>query len=216
MKKTIGILLLILPIVLSGQDKLKKKTIRNSQLGIVEIFQVLKSDKSIRHGKYVRSRNGKLLSDGTYNNGQKELFKYYESNGSAFLEYDYLERKIINYKEPEHYEHYIDIHNKAKADQIPLPLFSLHELRIFIAMNVRYPVEAQENGLSGKSKIALKIGENGEVIGLSVFESSHLILDMESLRVLKSLPNNWSFIPAIKDDKVVESYVIIPVSFILA
>ena len=144
------------------------------------------------------------------------MFKYYESNGSAFLEYDYLERKIINYKEPEHYDHYIDIHNKTKADQIPLPLFSLHELRIFIAMNVRYPVEAQENGLSGKSKIALKIGENGEVIGLSVFESSHLILDMESLRVLKSLPNNWSFIPAIKDDKVVESYVIIPVSFILA
>ncbi|MBS2209833.1 energy transducer TonB [Carboxylicivirga mesophila] len=216
MKTTIGILLLMFPFVINGQIKLKKMTIKNSEFGIVETFKVLKTDQSIRHGEYIRKRKGQLLAKGTYNFGQKETFQYFDSDGSILLEYNYQEHKIINYKEPNNYDHYLDLKTKTQADRIPLPLFSPDELRIFIAMNVRYPLEAMESGVSGRPKIAIKINKTGQVIDCVIFESSHKALDDESLRVLKKLPKTWNFVPAMKDGKPTESFVIVPVNFIIA
>lgn len=209
------VLFLIIPILSIGQVKLKTKTLKSKELGTTEIFSVLKTDNSIRQGEYQKTKNGKLLEKGIYNNGQKEAFQYYDFNESCFLEYDYSNNAIASYKEPENYEYYLDPNRRTKADRLPLPLFSPYELRLFIANNVRYPVAAQENGLSGISKIAINIDDTGNIKGVSLFESSYKELDEESLRIMKLLSTDWKWIPAQKDGKAIQAYVIVPVKFVL-
>lgn len=209
------ILFLIIPILSIGQVKLKTKTLKSKELGTIEKFSVLKSDNSIRQGEYQKTKNGKLLEKGIYNNGKKEAFQYYDFDGSCFLEYDYDNNVIVSYKEPENYEYYLDLDERTKADRLPLPLFSPYELRLFIANNVRYPVAAQENGLSGISKIAIKISDTGNIMSVSLFESSHKELDEESLRIMKLLSTDWKWIPAQKNGKAIQAYIIVPVKFVL-
>ncbi len=198
-----------------GQVKLKTKTLKSRELGTVEKFGVLKSNNSIRQGEYQKTKNGKLLERGIYNNGKKEAFQYYDFDGSCFLEYDYDNNVVVSYKEPENYEYYLDLNGRTKADRLPLPLFSPYELRLFIANNVKYPVAAQENGLSGISKVAISISDTGNIMSVSLFESSHKELDEESLRIMKLLSTDWKWIPAQKNGKAIQTYIIVPVKFVL-
>nr|WP_320023145.1 energy transducer TonB [uncultured Draconibacterium sp.] len=209
------VLFLIIPILSIGQVKLKTKTLKSRELGTVEKFGVLKSNNSIRQGEYQKTKNGKLLERGIYNNGKKEAFQYYDFDGSCFLEYDYDNNVVVSYKEPENYEYYLDLNGRTKADRLPLPLFSPYELRLFIANNVKYPVAAQENGLSGISKVAISISDTGNIMSVSLFESSHKELDEESLRIMKLLSTDWKWIPAQKNGKAIQTYIIVPVKFVL-
>ena len=214
MKNLSIVLFLIIPFFSNGQVKLETKTLKSKGLGLIEEFSVLESDNSIRQGEYLKTMKGKLLVKGIYNNNKKETFKFYDNDGSCFLEYDYVNSTIISYKEPKNYEYYLD--GRTKADRLPLPLFSWYELKLYIAYHIEYPIAAQENGLSGISKVAIHIDEAGNMTGVSLFESSHRELDEESLRLMRLLPTDWKWIPAQKDGKDVRAYIIIPVRFLLS
>ena len=209
------VLFLIIPILSIGQVKLKTKTLKSREFGTVEKFSVLESDNSIRQGEYQKTKNGKLLVKGIYNNGEKKTFQYYDYDGSCFLEYNYGNNTIVSYKEPENFEYYLDLNGRTKAERLPLPLFSMYELRLFIANHIKYPIAAQENGLSGISKVAIHIDEAGNMNGVSLFESSHRELDEEALRLMRLLPADWKWIPALRDGRDVQAYIIVPVKFVL-
>lgn len=215
MRKLSIVIFLIMPILSIGQVKLKTKTVKSRELGTIEKFSVLKSDNSIRQGEYLKTIKGKLLVKGIYNNGKKGVFQYYDYDGTCVLEYNYKNNTVVSYKKPKNYEYYTDLNKKTLADRLPLPLFSPYELRLFIANNIKYPVAAQENGLSGMSKVAVHIDDAGNMIGVSLFESSHRELDEESLRLMRLLPADWKWIPAQKDGKDVQAYIIVPVKFVL-
>ncbi len=91
----------------------------------------------------------------------------------------------------------------------------MYELRLFIANHIKYPIAAQENGLSGISKVAIHIDEAGNMNGVSLFESSHRELDEEALRLMRLLPADWKWIPALRDGRDVQAYIIVPVKFVL-
>jgi TonB family protein len=124
MTKTILFLLTILPTVLFGQET-KKVTEENKNDWFKEVYYVLKSDKSIRHGNYQKSGYKEaVLINGFYKNGLKDsiwteyqwsgknkksigtysedkkvgTWEFYDYKGELEQKYDYTKNEIIYFK----------------------------------------------------------------------------------------------------------------------
>lgn len=83
-------------------------------------------------------------------------------------------------------------------------------LRKYIAHYVRYPKSARDFEITGKTYTRFAISETGEVVDVSTAKSVHPLLDKESVRVIKSLPN-WK--PGMKNGKPVFVWYTIPINF---
>ena len=82
----------------------------------------------------------------------------------------------------------------------------------FINDNIQFPMQLVESGIQGKVFCRFVIEKTGEITNIEVIRSPHKLLDKEAVRVIEIMPK-W--IPAEKDNKIVRSYFILPVSFIL-
>jgi len=82
MNRKLVIALICCPIFLFGQQTVKvKKWMENSRR--TESYEVLKSDRKIRHGRYQQNLNNLILEDGYYKNGLKDsLWQGYNLSGS--------------------------------------------------------------------------------------------------------------------------------------
>lgn len=85
-------------------------------------------------------------------------------------------------------------------------------LRSFIAVNIRYPVEAQEKGIQGKVFVQYVIEPNGSISNVKIAKGVHPVLDAEAIRVVKRMPK-W--IPGRQKDKPVRVSYTVPVNFVL-
>jgi len=61
----------------------------------------------------------------------------------------------------------------------------------FLGMNVRYPVEAQKNGIQGRVICSFVINKDGSVVDCKVLRSVNQHLDAEAVRVIRAMPN-WT------------------------
>ena len=61
----------------------------------------------------------------------------------------------------------------------------------FISQHLKYPDEAVNKKLSGKTVIRFVVNEDGRVSDYSVEKSSHPILDKVALDVVKQIPQKW-------------------------
>lgn len=85
-------------------------------------------------------------------------------------------------------------------------------LRKWIGKSVKYPVIAQENGLSGKVYINFVIGNDGKVTDAKVARGVAPSLDKEALRVVNSMPK-WK--PGKQRGKPVRVSYTVPINFVL-
>ena len=85
-------------------------------------------------------------------------------------------------------------------------------LRKFIAYNVRYPVLAQEKGITGKIFVGFIVEADGSITHVAVKKGVHPVLDEEAVRVVKLMPR-W--IPGTKDGKTVRVEYTVPVNFVI-
>ncbi|GEM_PF-2298677 len=85
-------------------------------------------------------------------------------------------------------------------------------LRRFIAMNVRYPIRAQEHGIQGRCYITFTINEAGDVIDIIPAMPAPPILLNESLRVIAIMPK-WK--PGKIDEEPVKINYTVPINFVL-
>lgn len=212
--KKILILLFFIPLISLSQEPVKKVKELDKKNGTIEEFYVLKSDKSIKHGNYKKLAGKKLLVEGNYINGEKEVFKFYDWKGNVNLEYNYLTKEVVSFKNAETIKEVYD-HNTTKLEEVrpPLSLFSDYEMRRHIAFNLMYPNEAKENGISGRAKISVYIDKNGNMVDFKIFESLNEHLDKEALRVISQLPKEWKWIPANRAGIEIESMIVIPLNF---
>ncbi len=132
MKKIITIIFLLFFISVNAQ-KVKKRTSKTA-LGETEIYYVLKSDKKVKHGKYLvknpfsnnlrvtgeyafGEKHGlwieynilcnKIRSRGYYKKGKRiGKWKFFDYTGKFIQEYDYDAKKIIASKEVERVKEY--------------------------------------------------------------------------------------------------------------
>lgn len=85
-------------------------------------------------------------------------------------------------------------------------------LRNFIAVTIRYPIEAQEKGIQGKVLVQYIIEPDGSISNVKIAKGVHPILDAEAIRVVKHMPK-W--IPGRLKDKPVRVSYTVPVNFVL-
>jgi TonB family protein len=85
-------------------------------------------------------------------------------------------------------------------------------LREFITSNIRYPKEAQENGIQGKVYVTFVIDTLGSVVDAKIARGVDPSLDKEALRVVSDLPK-WQ--PGKQRGKLVKVSYTVPISFAL-
>ncbi len=76
-----------------------------------------------------------------------------------------------------------------------------------------YPLIARRMGVEGVVVLRVLVRENGEVEKVAVSQSSGFRLLDES--ALKTVRDRWRFLPARLDGKPVESWVEVPIRFVL-
>jgi len=80
----------------------------------------------------------------------------------------------------------------------------------FVSKNIQYPEDAKKAKISGKVYAQLSLDEEGNILDVSVLRSPGYGLSEEAIRVIKS---SGKWIPTKKDDKNVESTLVIPIKF---
>jgi TonB family protein len=81
----------------------------------------------------------------------------------------------------------------------------------FINANARYPKYAFKNNVSGTVSVRLIIMKDGRVRGIELLKKGNRFLDLEALRVIRSLPETWN--PGEIDNKKVNMLIAIPITF---
>ena len=84
------------------------------------------------------------------------------------------------------------------------------EMRKFLALNVRYPVDAMQNGKKGKVYVNFVIDELGKVNNITVLKGVYPSLDAEAMRVVEIMPD-WK--PGLLDGKPVKVGYTVPITF---
>ncbi|MEI6752585.1 MAG: energy transducer TonB [Paludibacter sp.] len=84
------------------------------------------------------------------------------------------------------------------------------ELLNYINKNIKYPVIAQENGISGKVILRFVVSKTGAVDRVEVVRSLDPACDKEAIRVVKSLPK---FIPGKQNGVNVSVWYTLPVTY---
>jgi TonB family protein len=80
----------------------------------------------------------------------------------------------------------------------------------YLSENIKYPIQAQMKGISGRVIVSFVVEPDGTFSDLRVIRSVDPILDKEALRVVRDMPR-W--IPGKQDGKPVRARYNVPVSF---
>ncbi|MCT4615908.1 MAG: TonB family protein [Marinifilaceae bacterium] len=80
----------------------------------------------------------------------------------------------------------------------------------WIAKSIRYPVIAQENGITGKVYVNFVINRSGKVENVKVLRGVDPSLDKEAIRVINSMPK-WK--PGMQRGKPVKVSYTVPINF---
>ena len=86
-------------------------------------------------------------------------------------------------------------------------------MRYFIANNVRYPVEAQENGFQGKVYVTFTIDKTGHTKNIFISKGVHPLLEKEAVRVVSMMPS-WR--PGMQKGKPKNVSFTVPIDFALS
>jgi TonB family protein len=214
MNKTILFLLTVIPTFMYGQD-IKKITDKESD----EIFYVLKSDKTTKHGEYKKfSYNDKLLIKGFYKQGLKDsIWECYGFDGQLTLKYNYTKNELVFYKPNDKVkDKKYRIVNGSNASDTTLsrtPIFLGGDAFVLseLAKNIVYPSTAVENGKSGKVYVLFTVDKFGKTSNYHVETPLGFGMDEEAIRVLKLLPDNW--LPGLLNEQPVDVEIVYPINF---
>lgn len=96
------------------------------------------------------------------------------------------------------------------VEEMPQYPGGIQSLLQFLSDNVHYPVEAEEQGISGRVLCLFIVNEDGTVSDAKIKQSVHPLLDQEALRVVNML-NGW--IPAKANGHAVKCAFTLPITF---
>lgn len=96
-----------------------------------------------------------------------------------------------------------------------MPVFKGGDTAIinYIGKNTKYPEPAKVKGTQGKVIIRFAVEADGSIDKVSVLKGVDPELDMEAIRVVKTLPSFEK--PGIKDGKAVSVWYVLPINFAL-
>ncbi len=155
---------------------------------------------------YIRKFRDYIVERGDYINGQKSgRWVYFSLDGVFEFEYDYNLKKvtkIANRQTPEEY-----MQTPVFFDGSPIIPY------LYLVSNVCYPDEAKNQNITGKISLKLNISHDGQITALSLSQSLHPLLDKEVLKVAKTFPMDWKWIPATYNGNNIDSEYQIDIEF---
>ena len=86
----------------------------------------------------------------------------------------------------------------------------MNELLKYLAKSIKYPVIAQENGISGRVVLSFVIEKDGTLTNIEVLQAPDRSLSEEAVRVLETSPK-WE--PGMQSNKAVRVKYTLPVDF---
>ena len=235
---TISLFILTLTNVF-GQETVKVKN-NNKQERFVEIYHVLKKNKKIKHGKYLKeSINGQTLASGSFYEGKKQgLWLFYNYRGDTLKKgnlsdgvqvgiwtiyarnekkynYDFEKKQVNNYRWDRDEIREIDLNTENGISKIQLDNPALPKaetsLKQKVYGHVNYLPKARDAGISGQVIVSVIVNADGTPEEPTIKFSVYPSLDQESLRVVKNMSDLW--IPASYNGKSVKAETIIPINF---
>lgn len=99
------------------------------------------------------------------------------------------------------------------AEQMPEFPGGIEALKKFIAENIKYPQQAQENDIQGTVYLRFVVTSKGTVGEVQIIRGVHPLLDQEAVRVVKSLPK---FKPGMQGGRAVPVWFSVPIVFQLS
>lgn len=96
------------------------------------------------------------------------------------------------------------------APEMPQFPGGLEGLKTFLHTQVKYPPEAEHNGIEGRPVVTFIVETDGSVSNVSVMRSANSLLDAEAVRVVKAMPR-WT--PGKKDGEAVRVHYTLPFTF---
>ena len=96
------------------------------------------------------------------------------------------------------------------VEQMPSFPGGISGLRTYLNQNIRYPAEAQENGVQGRVVVSFVVEKNGQINDVTVMRHVDPSLDKEAIRVVRNMPR-WT--PGKQEGEPVRVRYNVPVSF---
>tara|TARA_R110002111_G_scaffold78256_1_gene124092 strand:+ start:272 stop:1009 length:738 start_codon:yes stop_codon:yes gene_type:complete len=216
---------------------------KNKQERFTEIYHVLKKNKKIKHGKYLKKNiNGQVLTSGSFDEGKKEgqwcfhnfqgdtLKKGYFSDGMQTgiwtiytrnkikYYYDFDNNSVSGYKWDENEIREVDLNTENGTIKIILDNPALPKaetsLNKLVYGKLKYPATAIDAGISGRVIVSVIVNADGTSEEPTINFSVSPSLDEESLRVVRNMTNKW--IPASYNGESVKTEKLIPIVFKLS
>lgn len=219
MKKTIYLLLLIIPLLMNSQSlkKVKNKLPENS----IEVFYVLKSDNLIKQGSYELLKNNNLIvsgnyinnvkngkwtlyhlnttksAEGDYNNGKRVgIWKFYNNKDQLIQTYDF-EKEILTNEGPLKKGTIPKVGNGKYSgllftDKEPEFKNGKDELLNFIKSNYKYSELTKQTSSKGVIYVGAILDEKSNLSEIKVLKGIDEILDTEALRVTNLMKGKWN------------------------
>lgn len=182
-----------------------------------EVYEVLKSDHTIKNGWYGKYlNNGMLAEKGSYlNNNKAGAWEYYGNNGELEQRFNWTNLTLEFIKPFTVIEKYWVEENGRYLEKQPdeRPVFLGGDPAFYRYLNaiVRYPALASRSRKSGVVQISAIITAEGKMVEEKVYQGAGYGLDEEAMRVLKAIPHQW--VPGKINGKPVNTKILLPFTF---
>ncbi len=208
--------LLLVPAFTNAQDVLKV-VLKESR----ETYFVLRSDKSVKHGKYdKRGRLNEKIAIGMYTNGERSgIWEFYEE-GNLTQKYDFSKHELVWFDRPHHAKtiKYKVIRSsdtlETSLSRPPLYIGGHFLLTEEIFNTANYPKEAYKNGIEGDVLVSFTIDEKGRTSNYKIVKGISYSCDEEAIKNMQKTDGHW--IPALLKHETVKVEYIMPVKYRLS
>ncbi|MBL7945351.1 MAG: energy transducer TonB [Flavobacteriales bacterium] len=181
MRLVTSMVCLLLQLSLVAQERSspygKRTRLENDSIRVEETY-LIKNDRVLSRKRFVADRPVGLWQD-------------YDERGRVTAERDFSKLRYIEMPKLEKDTTSRDSVEFTRVEEMPEFQGGEPELFKFLGSNVRYPVEAQDAGISGVVYLTGVVDETGTWTTTGIVKGAHPYLDYEAWRVLDLMPR-WT------------------------
>ena len=171
-----------------------------------EDYHALVNDTSIKSGLYIKKYKDYVIERGLFRNNKRfGKWAYFSLDGIFEFEYDHTNCKVVKISTKHNPEDYLET-----------PIFFYGSPIIpylYMVRNIVYRSEAKNKNITGRVSLAINIDKTGQITNFYIKEKLHPILDREVIRVAKTMPTDWQWIPATYHGQNISSEYLIDIEF---
>ncbi len=217
--RIIGIFFFTVIIIFSASGQ-KVKTITKESFLTIEEYSVLKPNKNVRNGTYIKKMkyDGEILVNGNYNENRKiGIWDYYDfRTWKLEQKYDY-DNNLIVYSEPSFLDRTVLNHFNYNGewifdelDSLPILIGGISDLKLQLTEEACNYTKVPNFPKAGIAIFSFIITKDGKTRDYKILNSSGNTFENKLLKFLMEHPGNW--LPAMHHGEYVDTEFFIPMN----